>query len=548
MKKAAFICVTRNNAEKLQATLNSIILNTKAENYDLIIIDNASSDSTLGIYQQRVLADHITIVRSGKNLNWVGGINLGLEMTRGYQYVGFLNDDIEVCPNWLENFFDVLDCNPDTAAVGPITSNTRDAQCYDLLQKNYPQFDFNPLEGISRADQNAMLQALSSHGTGAKVPFSLAFFCILLRRSSVDVIGVLDPAFADLYFGEDEDYCQRLRDAGHTLALSFRSYVLHHAGSSSLLIADENDRRKKAAEIIARKNLVLKPVVFSGDTSEAHTKPDRNKEKANSSTSVFVRMKPLWEPLLQVMPFFDQLATLVPVSRPFFETESYVFNPGKPLALCMLYTPEIVAYGCHSEKSVLSYCARHDYTAYIYRNRIYNDIHPTWHKARILLNHLSSHKSLVWLDSDTLILRQEEEVFANISKSAKPLHVSRDLPGGATAYNAGVILFKNHPWARQLLEDWDAFALQHKPKALWDHGSDQTVLCDLIQQRDPHGEFHEAHEMSEFNTDPRFMDENTFLLHFMAYPSGYKIPWMHYWNANHLDFREADFLDRIKPL
>jgi hypothetical protein len=44
------------------------------------------------------------------------------------------------------------------------------------------------------------------------------------------------------------------------------------------------------------------------------------------------------------------------------------------------------------------------------------------------------------------------------------------------------------------------------------------------------------------------MDENTFLLHFMAYPPGYKIPWMHYWNANHLDFREEDFLDRIQPL
>ena len=101
MKKAALICVTRNNAEKLQTTLNSIILKTNPEHYDLFIIDNASSDSTLGIYQLPTLADNITIVRSGKNLNWVGGINLGLEMTRGYQYVGFLNDEIEVCPNWL---------------------------------------------------------------------------------------------------------------------------------------------------------------------------------------------------------------------------------------------------------------------------------------------------------------------------------------------------------------------------------------------------------------------------------------------------------------
>jgi len=54
--------------------------------------------------------------------------------------------------------------------------------------------------------------------------------------------------------------------------------------------------------------------------------------------------------------------------------------------------------------------------------------------------------------------------------------------------------------------------------------------------------------MAVFNTDPRFMDEKTFLLHFMAYPPGYKIPWMHYWNAHNLDFREEYFIDRIQPL
>lgn len=253
MKKAALICVTRNNAAKLQTTLNSIIRNTKPENYDLFLIDNASSDETLGIYQLKVLADNITIVRSGKNLHWVGGINLGLEMTKSYQYVGFLHDDIEVCPNWLENFFDVLDCNEDVAAVGPITSNDRDTQGYDRLRKECPQFQLKPLEEIDRFNQSAMLQSLALHGTGAKVPLSLAFFCILLRRSVVDVVGGLDSAFTDLYHGDDEDYCRRIRDSGCSLALSFKSYVVHYSGSSSLQIPDENNRRLKAAELIARK-------------------------------------------------------------------------------------------------------------------------------------------------------------------------------------------------------------------------------------------------------------------------------------------------------
>jgi FkbM family methyltransferase len=222
MKKAALICVTRNNAEKLQKTLNSIIQNTKPEHYDLIIIDNASSDSTLGIYQQRILAENITIVRSGKNLNWVGGINLGLEMTKGYQYVGFLNDDIEVCPNWLENFFDVLDCNPDVAAVGPLTSNARDWQGYDRLKDKY---QLASMDEANRADVAAMHREIKNNGAGIFFNDPLSFACILFRRNAIEKVGALDNAFIETNCGENEDYCFRLLDAGMSLALSMRTYV-----------------------------------------------------------------------------------------------------------------------------------------------------------------------------------------------------------------------------------------------------------------------------------------------------------------------------------
>jgi FkbM family methyltransferase len=216
MKKAALICVTRNNAEKLQTTLNSIIQNTKPEDYDLIIIDNASSDAKLGIYQQSVLAEHITIVRSGKNLNWVGGINLGLEMTRGYQYVGFLNDDIEVCPNWLENFFDVLDCNPDVAAVGPLTSNTRDWQGYDNVRSIFLDWKLPELQEIDRKEVFMMYEHLKNNGSGIKLKGTLSLFCILLKRSLVDQIGLVHPEFIE-----------KLRLAGYCFALSARTYVSH---------------------------------------------------------------------------------------------------------------------------------------------------------------------------------------------------------------------------------------------------------------------------------------------------------------------------------
>ena len=264
--------------------------------------------------------------------------------------------------------------------------------------------------------------------------------------------------------------------------------------------------------------------------------------------ATFLRMRERWQPCVDLMPFFDYCAAHFTAKQPFSSLGNYVFNPGRPLALCTLYTPEIVSYAAEAEKSLLSYCLQHDYTAYIYRSPLYPGIHPTWHKARVLLNHLGDHRGMVWVDADTLFLKQDRKVFEPFLSSPKPLHICKDFAQGVSSYNAGVFFFQNAPWSKQVLEDTDRFALEKRSPNLWDHGSDQKVMCDIILQRDPHGEFHEAHEMSEFNTDPRMMDENTFLLHFMAYPPGYKIPWMHYWNANNLDFREEDFLDRIKPL
>lgn len=266
------------------------------------------------------------------------------------------------------------------------------------------------------------------------------------------------------------------------------------------------------------------------------------------SQATFLRMRERWQPCVDLMPFFDYCAGHIPAKQPFSSLGNYVFNAGRPLALCTLYTPEIASYSAESEKSLLSYSLRHDYTAYIYRTGIYSGIHPTWHKARVLLNHLGDHRGVVWVDADTLFLKQDRKVFEPFLSSPKPLHICKDFAQGISSYNAGVFFFQNAPWSKQVLEDTDRFALEKRPPNLWDHGSDQKVMCDIILQRDPAGEFHEAHEMSEFNTDPRFMDENTFLLHFMAYPAGYKIPWMHYWNANNLDFNEADFVGRIRPL
>lgn len=174
-------------------------------------------------------------------------------MTKGYQYVGFLNDDIEVCPNWLENFFDVLDSNPSVAAVGPLTSNSRDWQGYDNVRFAFSDWGLPSLDGVDRGNVAEMYEHISVNGVGCKIHNYLAFFCILFRRSVIDKIGLLDLAFSELNFGYDEDFCERLMHLKYELAISTRTYVSKKSVYASYFDSQSEANKHDALEIFNKK-------------------------------------------------------------------------------------------------------------------------------------------------------------------------------------------------------------------------------------------------------------------------------------------------------
>ena len=101
-------------------------------------------------------------------------------------------------------------------------------------------------------------------------------------------------------------------------------------------------------------------------------------------SGVFLSMRKRWVSLANLLPFFDYCANHFQAKQPFQSTGSYVFNPGRPIALCTLYTPEVASYAAESEKSLLSYCLRHNYTAYVYRAPLYPAIHPAGITSRLI--------------------------------------------------------------------------------------------------------------------------------------------------------------------
>ncbi len=211
------------------------------EAFHLYIIDNASTDETVDL--DKIYTRNITVVRNRENRGWCAGVNQGIGLGQN-PYVVFMNNDVEVSKGWLGNLIAFLDTHPRIGAVGPLDSSPNDWQCVDRVREtSVPQIPHFLTEDLH--ERNRILK-YHFNRAGILIEGMLAFFCVALKRRTVNAVGPLDENF--IGGGDDDDYCRRLRKAGYVLGLSLDTYVLHHSGSTAKTVfetAEHKEMRKK---------------------------------------------------------------------------------------------------------------------------------------------------------------------------------------------------------------------------------------------------------------------------------------------------------------
>jgi O-antigen biosynthesis protein len=213
--------------------------------FHIYIIDNASTDETTDLH--KIYTHNITIVRNRENRGWCGGINQGIQLGNN-PYIIFMNNDVEVSQGWLGNLIAFLDTHPRIGAVGPLDSSPNDWQCVDRVREGIvPQIPRFLTEDLH--ERNRILK-YHFNRAGILVEGMLAFFCVALKRRTVNAIGPLDEGFVG--GGDDDDYCRRLRKAGYVLGLSLDTYVLHHSSSTAKTVFDAQERREIRKKNMAR--------------------------------------------------------------------------------------------------------------------------------------------------------------------------------------------------------------------------------------------------------------------------------------------------------
>jgi hypothetical protein len=139
------------------------------------------------------------------------------------------------------------------------------------------------------------------------------------------------------------------------------------------------------------------------------------------------------------------------------------------------------------------------------------------------------------MDSDTIIYNPEKRFEDILDKCSAVKRIiackdigsdNKNMPKGSML-NSGVVIFRTHTYTRNIIKKWMNF--DGDKSSLYASGGDQEILCDVLKRSDGFGFNRKIFPMNEFNTEPRFVDENTFIVHFMAYPKQLKTIFMNYW-------------------
>jgi len=241
----SIIIVSWNVKDLLKKCLKLIFKFQGNLKIEVIVIDNASSDSTSEMIKNDF--PQVKLISNDKNLGFAAANNQGIKQATG-EYILFLNPDTEILADTLQFSIDVFKKHKDTGAVGcqilnpdPSTpqSTSEQASSGQALQpsvRRFPTFwsQLLILYKIHHLFPNLKtfkhyLASDFDYSKESTVEQIMGAF-ILTKKEIIDKVGNFDENFY-LWF-EEVDWCQRLKDFDYKVYYTPKAIIIHYGAQS----------------------------------------------------------------------------------------------------------------------------------------------------------------------------------------------------------------------------------------------------------------------------------------------------------------------------
>jgi GT2 family glycosyltransferase len=245
----SIIIPTKNQFRMLLRCIDSLIETTAYKNYEVLIVDNGSTDEDACKWLDGIEAlgnPQLRVIRYPHPFNYSSMNNLAAQHARG-EYLVLLNNDTAILQkDWLEVLLNHAQ-RPEVGVVGAklLYPDGRIQHAGVVLGLRGPAE--HPFIGENPASPGYMyrLQVDQDYSavTGA---------CLMVRKSLYEEVGGLDEeAFKVSY--NDVDLCLKIRSAGYLVVWTPHAMLMHE-GSVSQATVDRNTAEAKAKRFLGEQD------------------------------------------------------------------------------------------------------------------------------------------------------------------------------------------------------------------------------------------------------------------------------------------------------
>lgn len=214
----------------LDECIQSVRSSVKHHSYEIIVVDDASNDGTAETMNKKYPG--INYIQNKENLGYVRSNNIGMKRSSG-EHVLSLNNDTVIKDEAIDKLIEFMEKNTAAGAVGPKILNV-DGSVQLQCRRSFPK-PLNSLSyftGLSRFFPKSRffgsyLLTYLDDKTTVEVD-SLCGAAMMVRREVIDKVGLMDESY--FMYGDDIDWCYRIKQAGFRVFYFPEAQILHYGG------------------------------------------------------------------------------------------------------------------------------------------------------------------------------------------------------------------------------------------------------------------------------------------------------------------------------
>ncbi|MBQ7943855.1 MAG: glycosyltransferase [Lachnospiraceae bacterium] len=234
----SIVIPSKDNAKVLERCLDTLIAKTKGVSYEVIVVDNGSSEAQqmmIGKLQEKYGFQYLY---EKEEFNFSRMCNRGARAAKG-NYLLFLNDDVEIIDEyWLERMLGQA-AQPWTGAVGAKLYYPDNDEIHRIQHVGITNMGIGPAHKLGGMKDEGVLY----HGHNCLTYNMLAVTaaCLLVKRECFDKVQGFDEELAVAY--NDVAFCMKLFEAGYYNVIRNDAVLIHHESLSRG--QDDTDEKKQ---------------------------------------------------------------------------------------------------------------------------------------------------------------------------------------------------------------------------------------------------------------------------------------------------------------